>query len=74
MVYAQANASACYKNVVLGLSSTCGSANRVVRGAMHRGRRVMSVLTSEDMAPTPQWLVGVRAGAIRGWDEVAAVR
>jgi hypothetical protein len=43
-------------------------------GAMRRGRRVMSVLTSEDMAPTSQWLVGVRAGAIRGWDEVAALR
>jgi hypothetical protein len=30
--YAQANASARYKNVVLGLSSTCGSVNRVMQG------------------------------------------
>jgi hypothetical protein len=51
--YAQANVSAHYKNVVLGLSSTCGSTNRAVRGGgMRRGRRVMPVLTSEDTTPT----------------------
>jgi hypothetical protein len=55
----------CRPRAVLRIASCGGHA---------QGRRVMSVLTSEDMAPTSQWLVGVRAGAIRGWDEVAAVR